>query len=163
MKLKSGCAMERLRLRSGERLKPALGVAALIAVRLLQLRAAARQDPTASALRVMDPHPVHTPARRSGGDAEGMSVHQFRHRIARWGGCLGRSATAIRAGRASGTACDVCWIPPGPNLSAIPIRVKITDDPAMLAAGMILLWIQPLPTRPISDPGVRSRARRESC
>ena len=88
--LKSGCAMERVRLRSAERLKAVLGFAALIAVRLLQLRAAARQAPNASALQVVDPHLVHVLARRLGGDADGMSVSQFWHGVARLGGFLGR-------------------------------------------------------------------------
>ena len=88
--LKSGCAMERLRLRAAERLKAALGFAALIAVRLLQLRTAARQDPSAPALQVMDPHLVRVLARRLREDAERMSVHQFWHGVARLGGFLAR-------------------------------------------------------------------------
>ena len=88
--LKSGCAMERLRLRSAERLKAALGFAALVAVRLLQLRAAARQDPSAPALQVMDPHLVQVLACRLGEDTARMSVHQFWRGVARLGGFLGR-------------------------------------------------------------------------
>ena len=90
--------MERLRLRSAERLKAALGFAALVAVRLLQLRAAARQDPSAPALQVMDPHLVQTLARRSGGDAARMSVPQFWRGVARLGGFLGRKCDG-----------DPCW------------------------------------------------------
>ena len=82
--------MERLRLRAAERLKAALGFAALIAVRLLQLRTAARQDPSAPALQVMDPHLVRVLARRLREDAERMSVHQFWHGVARLGGFLAR-------------------------------------------------------------------------
>lgn len=88
--LKSGCAMERLRLRSADRLKAALGFVALIAVRLLQLRSAARQDPSAPALQMVDEPLVHVLARRLKVDAERMSVHEFWRGVARLGGFLGR-------------------------------------------------------------------------
>jgi hypothetical protein len=89
--LKTGCRVERRQVRTAERFLPLLGFYAVVAVRLLQLRAAARLAPDA---------PCEEPAtvRTLLAGALGLAVDRvatrrgFCHALARLGGFLGRKS-----------------------------------------------------------------------
>lgn len=88
--LKTGCEIERTQLDDGADIKRLLGFAAPIAVRLLQLRQAARQMPEVPAVTVVDPLMVTLLALRLKRDERGMTVGEFLKGVARLGGHLGR-------------------------------------------------------------------------
>lgn len=88
--LKSGCAIERRRLESAERLTALLGFLALIAVRLLQGREAARRTPEALVQGTVPAVFVRIVAHRHKLSAERMTQGQFWRGVAKLGGFLGR-------------------------------------------------------------------------
>ena len=73
-----------------EGLRRLLGVLALAAVRLLQLRAAARQTPEQPASQTLPAEVVQVVAARAGVPATQLTAQQCWHSIARFGGYLGR-------------------------------------------------------------------------
>jgi len=88
--LKTGCAMEQRQLRRGPGLLALLGLLAIVAVRLLQLRTIARTAPDTPASQVIEPEFVETAARLQGGSADTMTADQFWRTVAGLGGFLGR-------------------------------------------------------------------------
>jgi hypothetical protein len=88
--LKTGCAIERSQLDERGDIEALLGFAAPIAVRLLQLRQAARQPNERPAREVVDPLMVEVLARRTHTDSQSMSLRSFWRLVARLGGFLGR-------------------------------------------------------------------------
>jgi hypothetical protein len=88
--LKTGCRLERSPLDSAEDRRRLLGFAAPIAVRLLQLRQAARSSPEALASTPLDPLMIDVLARQQNTDAQRMAVFDFWCRVARLGGFQGR-------------------------------------------------------------------------
>ncbi len=88
--LKTGCRVEDSQLDDGADLQRLLGFAIPIAVRLLQLRQAARNAPDAPAMTVVEPLMVETLARRQKTSADTMTVAQFWQWIAQLGGHQGR-------------------------------------------------------------------------
>ena len=90
--LKTGCALEKSQLRQGQRLQRLLGLLAVVAVRLLQLRDLARTKPHWLALQVIDPLLVQMMAVQASCDPNTMTVHQFWYAVARLGGFPGRAA-----------------------------------------------------------------------
>lgn len=88
--LKTGCRLEASQLRDQDRLWALLGVCAPIAVRLLQLRMAARGDPTAPATSQFDAQTVAVVAALTQTSATGMTLGTCWRLIARLGGHLGR-------------------------------------------------------------------------
>jgi Transposase DNA-binding/Transposase DDE domain len=88
--LKTGCRMEERQLESYEGLRCLLGLLAPTAVRLLQLRTLARQQPDRPAAEVVPPEVVQVVALKTGGQAVGMTVEQCVKRIAQLGGYQGR-------------------------------------------------------------------------
>lgn len=88
--LKTGCAIERSQLNERRDLEALLGFAAPIAVRLLQLRQAARQPDERPAREVVDPLMVEVLARTTEVDSQSMSLRTFWRLVARLGGFLGR-------------------------------------------------------------------------
>ena len=88
--LKSGCRLERTQLDAGNDVERLLGFAAPIAVRLLQLRQAARLLPDLPAESVVDPLMVCLLARRQQTDGPTMTTEQFWRGVARLGGHQGR-------------------------------------------------------------------------
>jgi hypothetical protein len=90
---KTGCGEEELRFETAEAMAPMVAVLSVVAVRLIQLRDAARHDPEAAAAAVAsEPERQVVAAQRLGAPAAGsMTVRQFVREVARLGGFLGRA------------------------------------------------------------------------
>lgn len=89
--LKTGCRLEAARLRDRDALWRRLALLAPAAVRLLQLREAARADPGRPAAAVVGPAVVAVVAAKTGAPAAGMSVGACWRLVARLGGHQGRA------------------------------------------------------------------------
>lgn len=89
--LKSGCRIEQRQLQTVDGLMRLLGLLSPLAVRLLQLRALARQDPERPAHQVIEPLMLAVLAHRSGGSPATMTLGTFWTEVARLGGYLARS------------------------------------------------------------------------
>jgi hypothetical protein len=90
--LKTGCRIEQRQMQDDEGLRTILGLLAPMAVRLIQLRAASRQDPEQPARRIMPAEVVEVVAYLDHCDAETMTVQQCWYAIARYGGYRGRKS-----------------------------------------------------------------------
>lgn len=88
--LKTGCQIEQRHLQDYEALRTLLGLLAPMAVRLLQLRAAARQEPERPASQVLPADVVEVVASLDQRAAQTMTSQQCWYAIARYGGYLGR-------------------------------------------------------------------------
>jgi hypothetical protein len=89
--LKSGCRMEERQLQTVDGLIRLLGLLSPLAVRLLQVRASAREEPERPAHEVIDPLMLAVLAERSGHSPATMTVGTFWTEVARLGGYLARS------------------------------------------------------------------------
>lgn len=90
--LKTGCRIEALALSTAERLEAALGILAIVAVRLLQLRGQARSTPDELALKCIDPLWLKLISRRFSLNQHTLTLRHFWHAVARLGGFIGRKA-----------------------------------------------------------------------
>jgi hypothetical protein len=90
--LKTGCRIELRQLQSYEGLRRLLGLLAPTAVRLLQLRAAARQSPEQPASQALPRDVVQVVASLAQVPAVQLTTQQCWHTIARYGGYLGRKS-----------------------------------------------------------------------
>src|SRR5712691_6426137 len=72
--LKSGCRIEQRQLQTVDGLMRLLGLLSPLAVRLLQVRACAREDPERPAYEVIEPLMLAVVAQRSGGSPLTMTV-----------------------------------------------------------------------------------------
>jgi hypothetical protein len=88
--LKSGCRIEHRQLQSVEGLLRLLGLLSPLAVRLLQVRALARQDPERRANAVIEPVMLAVLAQRCGLSPRTMTLGTFWTHLARLGGYLAR-------------------------------------------------------------------------
>lgn len=88
--LKTGCRIEQTQLDTFQDIQRLLGFLGPIAVRLLQLRQAVRQEPEGLARDRVDPWMVKTLARLIGQEEARMSVREFWFHVARLGGFLWR-------------------------------------------------------------------------
>src|SRR6266849_1624909 len=88
--LKTGCRVEGRQLQSYEGLRRLLGLLAPAAVRLLPLRATARQTPEQPASQGLPADVVAVVAARAGVPTAQLTAQQCWHAIARFGGYLGR-------------------------------------------------------------------------
>jgi len=88
--LKTGCRVEQRQLQSYEGLRRLLGLLAPTAVRLLQLRACARQSPTLPASQTLPADVVQVVAAKAEVPAAQLTTQECWHTIARFGGYLGR-------------------------------------------------------------------------
>jgi len=88
--LKTGCAIEHRDLEQAARIKRLLGLLAVVAVRLLQLRDKARQQPDSPASTIADPLEVAILAAKVGAPVAEMTAVTFWRGVARLGGFLGR-------------------------------------------------------------------------
>ncbi len=89
--LKSGCRIEQRQLQTVDGLMRLLGLLSPLAVRLLQVRACAREDPERPAYEVIEPLMLAMLAERTGGSPLSMTVGTFWIEVARMGGYLARS------------------------------------------------------------------------
>lgn len=90
--LKSGCRVESRQLEHVDRLQPMIGMLAVLAVRLLQLKNDTRLMPQAAALRHVPRESVATLAKMLNVAAESITLRQFTHEVAKLGGFLGRKS-----------------------------------------------------------------------
>jgi len=88
--LKTGCHLETRQLKTKDRLWRLLGILGVVAVRLLQLREWARQDPARLAHAHFPPDLVHVVALLAGVSPDRLTVGHLWHCIAQQGGFLGR-------------------------------------------------------------------------
>lgn len=88
--LKTGCRVEHNQLDDGADMKRLLGFCCPIAVRLLQLRQTARQEPDVPATSVVEPLMVQVLVLRRPRLHEAMTIGEFWHAVAGLGGHLGR-------------------------------------------------------------------------
>jgi len=89
--LKSGCRIEERQLQSVDGLMRLLGLLSPLAVRLLQIRAAARAEPERPASEVIEPLLLAVVAQRSGHAPATMTLGSFWTEVARLGGYLART------------------------------------------------------------------------
>jgi len=89
--LKSGCRIEQRQLQTVDGLMRLLGLLSPLAVRLLQVRALAREDPDRPAHEVIEPLMLAVLAQRSGHAPATMTIGTFWTEVARLGGYLARS------------------------------------------------------------------------
>jgi hypothetical protein len=89
--LKTGCAMEKRQLESGQGLKALLGLLAIVAVRLLQMRTMSRQEPNRTAKEVIPELMVRVVGKQIGMNRE-MTIGEFWRGVARLGGFIGRKS-----------------------------------------------------------------------
>ncbi len=90
--LKTGCQIEQRQIQDYEGLRTLLGLLSPLAVRLMQLRAAARQTPERPVQQVLPTEVVQVVAHLAKLPTETMSTQQCWHTIARYGGYLGRKS-----------------------------------------------------------------------
>ena len=90
--LKTGCALETRQLETAAGLEALLGFLAIIAVRLLQLRAASRQQPTAPARHYVAPELITTVQRYLKLPPGDLTLREFWRAVARLGGFLARKS-----------------------------------------------------------------------
>lgn len=88
--LKTGCAIEERQVQTYEGLRTLLGFLAPLAVRLLQLRALARQEPERAASDVLPAEVVKVVAHLAKVAPDRLTARRCWHRIAQAGGYLGR-------------------------------------------------------------------------
>jgi hypothetical protein len=90
--LKSGCRVEDRQLEKAHRLQSLVGILAVVAVRLLQLKHQAKLNPTALAIGIVPNNYVQTLAAYLKQPSEKMTARQFWIETARLGGFLGRKS-----------------------------------------------------------------------
>jgi hypothetical protein len=92
--LKTGCRVEHRQLKSREGLEATTGLLSVVAVRLLQLKSAARTDPNRPAGRVVPLRWIKMllAARKRRHGATAMTIGEFYRELAKLGGFLGRKS-----------------------------------------------------------------------
>jgi hypothetical protein len=90
--LKTGCRLEARQLTTGQGLLALLGLVAVVAVRLLQLRMLSRQAPDTPASATVPPEVVAVLAGSLHVPPETLTVGQFWRGVARLGGFIGRAS-----------------------------------------------------------------------
>ena len=88
--LKTGCSVERRQLQEAGRLKSCIGMLAVVAVELLQLKLLARGQPDRRALRSAPQQHVEVLAAYRQRSPKGWTVYEFWREVAMLGGFLGR-------------------------------------------------------------------------
>jgi hypothetical protein len=90
--LKTGCAVEKRQLEEVERLRACIGVLAVVAVRLLQLKQLARVEPQRPASSCVSMEHVRVAAAYWKRPVEGWTVREFWRAVAQLGGFLARKS-----------------------------------------------------------------------
>jgi len=90
--LKSGCSVQRRKLRKADRLEAMLGLVSVVAVRLVQLKSVARSDPDRPARSVVPDIwlTMLKAARKKLRRVHDLTIYQFYRELAKLGGFLGR-------------------------------------------------------------------------
>jgi hypothetical protein len=88
--LKSGCAVEARQMETAARLAACIGLLAVVAVRLLQLKSTARHAPQRPAVESVSPDHVRVLAAYLGRAAETFTAYEFWRAVAQLGGFLAR-------------------------------------------------------------------------
>ena len=90
--IKSGCMVEKKQLKTNTRLKNFLGIANVIAVRLLQLKALVKNKPTVEAKKHVDPLKIEILCEYKNIKKENLTIYEYYRLIAKMGGFLGRKS-----------------------------------------------------------------------
>lgn len=90
--IKSGCKVEEKQLKTVERLENFLGVANIVALRLLSLRDAARNTPDILAKEVIDPLKVDILIKYRRLKNKNITVYEYYREVAKIGGFIGRKS-----------------------------------------------------------------------
>jgi len=90
--LKTGCSVEKRQLQKADRLKGCIGMLAVVAVRLLQLKLLAKAHPDRPAIRCAPRRHVEILAAYRGRSPRGWTVYEFWRDVAKLGGFLGRKS-----------------------------------------------------------------------
>ena len=90
--LKSGCSVQRAHLDEADDIRRLLGVLAPVAVRLLQLRQAARLTPDTPAEEVVEPLMLRVLCLYQKLPTTKMTIREFLRQVAQLGGFLGRKS-----------------------------------------------------------------------
>jgi hypothetical protein len=90
--LKTGCSVERRVLRNADRLEAMVGLMSVVAVRLLQLKSVARNEPDRPAQKVVPTLWLQMlkATRKNLSRVRDLTIHQFYRELAKLGGFLGR-------------------------------------------------------------------------
>lgn len=88
--LKTGCSAEKRQLEEVERLRACIGILAIVAVRLLQLKQQARVEPERAATACAPQGHVQVLAAYLHQTVEGWTIREFWREVARLGGFLAR-------------------------------------------------------------------------
>ncbi len=90
--IKSGCKVEEKQLKAAGRLENFLGIANIVALRLLHLRDAARNTPNILAREVIDPLKVEILIKHRGLKKNDITVYEYYREVAKMGGFIGRKS-----------------------------------------------------------------------
>ena len=90
--IKSGCKVEERQLKTVERLENFLGIANIVALRLLKLRDAARNTPHILARDAIDPVKVNILIKYRGLKKKDITVYDYYREVAKIGGFIGRKS-----------------------------------------------------------------------
>lgn len=90
--LKSGCKVEKRQLKTVDRLENFLGIANIVALRLLKLRDVARNTPHILAREVIDPLKVDILIKYRGLKKKDISIYEYYREVAKMGGFIGRKS-----------------------------------------------------------------------
>lgn len=90
--IKSGCKVEEKQLKTAERLERYLGVANIIALRLLKLRDYARNMPNISAKKVIEPLKVDILMKYNNIKKDDLTLYEYYREVAKIGGFIGRKS-----------------------------------------------------------------------
>ena len=90
--IKTGCGVEKKQFKQEFRIENFLGVANVVAVRLLQLRSHARNTPKTPAKKIIDPLKVDILLKYKKMPKEDVSVYEYYRLVASLGGFLGRKS-----------------------------------------------------------------------
>lgn len=90
--IKSGCKVEKKQLKEEFRIENFLGVANIVAVKLLQLRDAARLTPKISAKKIIDPLKVNILLKYNKIKKKDITIYKYYRLVAKMGGFLDRKS-----------------------------------------------------------------------
>ena len=90
--IKSGCKVEEKQLKTSERLEHFLGIANIVALRIMKLRDYARNTPLISAKEVIEPFKVEILIRYNDIKKEDITIYEYYREVAKIGGFLGRKS-----------------------------------------------------------------------